>query len=318
MAAARRATTKDKAPAKVEQDAATGEIEPAQAAEDEPGSAEDPPPEQADPAPLAPEPDPDAALRETADYLKGLFEALLFVADHPVELKELSRAAKVDRKRAAEILALLRADYEARGLVLDEVAEGFQFRSSPRYAGFVRNFLTQRPVRLSRAQLETLAIVAYRQPITRPEIDEIRGVDCGPVLKGLLERDLIKILGKKDEPGRPLLYGTAQNFLELFSLTSLSQLPTLREFTELSDESRRSFERQIGEEAPEGPMDLESPAPSTEQPTSEPAPESTESETSATSEDRGAEVAADEDDEDEDEDDDDEDDDDDDDDDDDR
>jgi segregation and condensation protein B len=198
----------------------------------------------------------DAALKDTTEYLKGLIEGLLFVADHPVDLKELARAARVDKKRTEEILGLLRDEYKTRGIYIEEVADGFAFRSNPRYAGYVRNFLAQRPVRLTRAQLETLAIIAYRQPITRPEADEIRGVDCGPVLKGLLERDLIKILGKKDEPGRPLLYGTTQNFLELFSMQSLSQLPTLREFTELSDESRRTFERQIGEEAPEGPIDL--------------------------------------------------------------
>src|SRR5829696_736959 len=105
---------------------------------------------------------------------------------------------------------------------------------------------------MSRAQVETLAIVAYRQPITRPEIDDVRGVDSGPVLKTLLERDLVRILGKKDEPGRPMLYGTTAQFLEFFGLRALSDLPTLREFTELSDESRRTYERELGEEPPEG------------------------------------------------------------------
>jgi segregation and condensation protein B len=146
-------------------------------------------------------------------------------------------------------------DFAARGMRVDEVAGGYMFRTNPAYASYVQSFLAQRPVRLSRAQLETLAIVAYRQPITRPEVDDIRGVDCGPVLKGLLERDLIRILGKKDEPGRPMLYGTTQNFLELFSLQSLRELPTLREFTELSDDSRRVFEREMGEDAPEGPFE---------------------------------------------------------------
>src|SRR5690606_24347360 len=87
-----------------------------------------------------------------------------------------------------------------------------------------------------------------------PEIDDIRGVDCGPVLKGLLERELVRILGKKDEPGRPMLYGTSEAFLELFTLDSLKDLPTLKEFTELSDESRDKFESQLGEEAPAGPI----------------------------------------------------------------
>jgi segregation and condensation protein B len=103
-----------------------------------------------------------------------------------------------------------------------------------------------KPLRLTRAALETLAIVAYRQPITRPEMEDLRGVDCGAITKALLERKLIRILGKKDEPGRPLLYGTTREFLELFNLRDLTQLPTLREFQELSEESRRIVE----EEAP--------------------------------------------------------------------
>jgi segregation and condensation protein B len=104
---------------------------------------------------------------------------------------------------------------------------------------------------MTRAQLETLAIVAYRQPLTRPEVDDIRGVDSGPVLKTLLDRDLVRILGKKDEPGRPLLYGTAPSFLEFFGLKSLKDLPSLREFTELSDESRRTYDREMGDEPDE-------------------------------------------------------------------
>ena len=131
--------------------------------------------------------------------------------------------------------------------MLDEVAGGWLFRTSVQFAPFVRELTAGRPVRLSRAQVETLAIVAYRQPITRPEIDDIRGVDSGATLKLLLERDLVRILGKKDEPGRPILYGTTTQFLEFFGLKSLKDLPTLREFTELSDESRRVAEAELGD-----------------------------------------------------------------------
>jgi segregation and condensation protein B len=181
-------------------------------------------------------------------------EALLFCSDHPVEVKELARAAGLDRKRTAELLQRLIELYAQRGLRLEHVAEGYSFRTHPRYADFVRKMLAARPVRLSRAQLETLAIIAYRQPVTRPDVDDIRGVDSGPVLKGLLERDLIKIIGKKDEPGRPILYGTSKGFLELFNLTSLADLPTLRDFVELSEESRRKFAEETGEDAPEEPL----------------------------------------------------------------
>jgi segregation and condensation protein B len=134
--------------------------------------------------------------------------------------------------------------------VLDEVAGGWLFRTNVQYAPFVRELANERPVRLTRAQVETLAIIAYRQPITRPEIDDIRGVDSGATLKLLLERDLVRILGKKDEPGRPLLYGTTTAFLELFGLKSLKDLPTLKEFTELSEDSRRVAEEELGEATP--------------------------------------------------------------------
>ena len=115
----------------------------------------------------------------------------------------------------------------------------------------MRELVARRPVRLTRAQLETLSIVSYRQPVTRPEVDEIRGVDSGSALKVLSERGLLRVLGRKDEPGRPLLYGTSKLFLEFFGLKSLGDLPTLKEFTELSEESRGIFERRMGE-----PLDL--------------------------------------------------------------
>src|SRR4051812_14482229 len=194
---------------------------------------------------------------DTGAYLKGLLEALLFVSDRPLEIKDLARAAKIDKKRVEELVEEIRSDYQQRGVRLDEVGDGFAFRSNPAYSEYVRGYLSLRPVRLSRAQLETLSIVAYRQPITRPEVDDIRGVDAGPVLKGLLERDLVRIIGKKDEPGRPMLYGTTQTFLQVFSLKSLRDLPTLREFTELNDESRKTFAEELGEEAPEGPISFE-------------------------------------------------------------
>jgi segregation and condensation protein B len=108
----------------------------------------------------------------------------------------------------------------------------------------------QKPTKLSRAQLEVLSIIAYRQPVTRPEVDDVRGVDSGSALKLLLERNLIKIIGKKDEAGRPMLYATTTDFLELFGLKNLRDLPTLREFTELTQESRDIFERRIGEPLP--------------------------------------------------------------------
>ena len=179
--------------------------------------------------------------------LFGLLEALIFASDAPITPKELGKLASAPQKQVKELLEEMKVDYSSHGIHLDEVAGGWVFRTSPQYAPFVRDLTKQKPVRLSRAQIETLAIIAYRQPITRPEIDDVRGVDSGPVLKLLLERDLVRILGKRDEPGRPFIFGTTNNFLEFFGLKSLKDLPTLKEFTELTDESRQEYEEELGE-----------------------------------------------------------------------
>jgi segregation and condensation protein B len=184
-------------------------------------------------------------------HLKGLLEALIFASDKPLKSGEVARLASAPVKQVRELLKELEAAYAGRGIVLSEIAGGWLFRTSVEYAPFVREMASEKPVRLTRAQVETLAIAAYRQPITRPEIDDIRGVDSGATLKLLLERDLLRILGKKDEPGRPLLYGTTTQFLEFFGLKSLKDLPTLKEFTELSDESRRVAEAELGDVLPE-------------------------------------------------------------------
>ncbi|MGF1468217.1 MAG: SMC-Scp complex subunit ScpB [Sandaracinaceae bacterium] len=180
-------------------------------------------------------------------HLKGVLESLVFVSDRPVTLRRLARIVKVAGRDVRRLLNELTEEYAMRGIHLQEVAGGFQFRSAPANAPFVREVIAGRPTRLSRAQLETLAIVAYRQPLTRPEVEEIRGVDSAGGLKILLERGLVKVLGRKDEPGRPLLYGTTPAFLELFGLRHLEDLPSLKEFTELTEESRDLFARRTGE-----------------------------------------------------------------------
>ena len=129
-----------------------------------------------------------------------------------------------------------------RGFRVDEVGGGLQYRTVPENAPYVRRFLAAKPQRLSKPVLETLAIIAYRQPVTKPEVESIRGVDIGAALKTLLDRDFIRILGKKDEVGRPIIYGTTQLFLEFFGLRSLSELPTLREYHELDDEHQREVD----------------------------------------------------------------------------
>jgi segregation and condensation protein B len=179
------------------------------------------------------------------------------------KLLELTGEKNVEWVAAA--VENLRSDYADRGVVLHEVAGGFQFRTNPMNAHWVRQLVAGKPVKLTRAQLETLAIVAYRQPITRPEIDEIRGVDSGGPLKTLLDRGLIRVLGKKEEPGRPMLYGSTKDFLEFFNLKDLKDLPTLREFYELSEESMQKLreldaQREAeaeGSTAPAGPAGAE-------------------------------------------------------------
>jgi segregation and condensation protein B len=171
--------------------------------------------------------------------LQSIVESLLFAADRPMNLRQLAdlvEESEVERIRAA--VRAIEQSWGERGVQLHEVAGGFQFRTHPANASWVQRLLQQKPVRLSRALLETLAIVSYRQPITRPEIDDIRGVDSGGTLKTLMDRSLVRILGKKEEPGRPLLYGTTKEFLEFFSLRDLKDLPTLREYHELSEEHR--------------------------------------------------------------------------------
>ncbi len=184
--------------------------------------------------------------------VRTVLETLLFLAERPLTAEELRQVTGLEVERIAKALDQLSGQYREglSGIVLHEVAGGWQLRTSPLNAAYARRFLKVKPQRLTRAALETLAIVAYRQPVTRPEVEEVRGVDCGAVMKALLERRLVKILGKKEEPGRPILYGTTREFLEFFALKDLASLPTLREFHELSEEHRSIVEK----EAPEPPM----------------------------------------------------------------
>jgi segregation and condensation protein B len=134
------------------------------------------------------------------------------------------------------VLEELRAEYESqnRGIQLTEVAGGYQLRTPKANADWVKKFLGGRPARMGRATLETLAIIAYRQPITKAEIEAIRGVDVDGVITTLLERNLIRAVARKDVPGRPFLYGTTPEFLQLFNLKDLTQLPTLKEMEEIA------------------------------------------------------------------------------------
>lgn len=164
--------------------------------------------------------------------LKMIIEALLYAAEKPLSAKEI-RAVLPDANES-EIkgtLEVLRHEYESleRSFTLKEVASGYQFRSRSEYAPYIMKMLQKSPSRLSRAAMETLAIIAYKQPILRHEIERFRGVDVGGILRTLLEKGLIKIMGRKELPGRPLIYGTSKRFLEVFDLKSILDLPKLKE-----------------------------------------------------------------------------------------
>jgi segregation and condensation protein B len=169
--------------------------------------------------------------------VKSILESLLLVADGPQSVQRFSEVLDGTNEEIIEsALRELQSEFETqnRGIRLVEVAGGYQLRTPKANADWVKRFLGGRPARIGKATLETLAIIAYRQPITRAEIEAIRGVDVDGVIATLLERNLIRAVARKDVPGRPFLYGTTTEFLQLFNLQDLSQLPTLKEMEEIS------------------------------------------------------------------------------------
>ena len=174
--------------------------------------------------------------------LEGTVEALLFAADGPLgakQLNELTANPGISAVRDALYNIQSRFRRPGSGIRLVEVAKGWQFRTDMRTARYVSAMRGEQPFKLSKAALETLSIVAYRQPVTRAEVEDLRGVDPGGILRMLAERGLIAVTGRKDEPGRPLLYGTTPDFLSLFGLRDLSDLPTLRDLRDLQRDDAR-------------------------------------------------------------------------------
>ena len=172
--------------------------------------------------------------------LKAILEALLLIADKPLTVNQARRV--LDKLKPGEIHTLfkeLAEEYNMResGIEIYEVAGGYQLRTRPEMVEWVRKFHNVKPLRLSRPSLETLAIISYKQPLTRAEVEEIRGVDCGGVIKTLIDCRLVKVLGRKKVPGNPLLYGTSKEFLEVFQLQGLADLPPVDEFVSLGDDS---------------------------------------------------------------------------------
>jgi segregation and condensation protein B len=171
------------------------------------------------------------------EEIKSVVESLLFVAEAPLTIQRLREVLEgAPQEDIRSTLNELQAELEAnrRGVRLVEVAGGYQLRTAKVNADWVKKFLGGRPARMGRATLETLAIIAYRQPITRAEIEAIRGVDVDGVINTLLDRSLIRAVARKDVPGRPFLYGTTAEFLQLFNLKDLTRLPALKEMAEMT------------------------------------------------------------------------------------
>ena len=194
-------------------------------------------------------------IKRTDAENKTILEAMLFATPEPANSRRLAEAAggRLDGREVRRLIEEMRQEYDAQGRAfqIEEVAGGFQILTRPEYHKWVRELLRSRgEERLSASAIETLAIVAYKQPILRAEIEDIRGVGCGPLLRSLVEKGLVKIVGRKNVPGRPILYGTSKRFMLHFHLKSLKELP------------------QIGDEPPSLPAEpepLEAGAPESDQ-----------------------------------------------------
>ncbi len=162
---------------------------------------------------------------------KSLLEALLFSSGEPLTPSTLKAVTEIDEPEIKRLMEELLADYRDReaGVLIAEVANGFQMVTNPRFAPWIKKLKGSESSKLSPASLETLAIIAYKQPIIKAEVEQVRGVSADGVIKTLLEKRLIKIMGKKEAPGKPLLYGTTKEFLQHFGLKDLTELPTLKD-----------------------------------------------------------------------------------------
>jgi segregation and condensation protein B len=188
------------------------------------------------------------------ETLKALIEAIIYVAPEPVSLDVMLKALEgEERERVKAKLEELTVDFQQaqHGIQVRQVAAGYKFSSKAEHHEVLRKFVKslKPPIRLSKPALETLAVIAYRQPVTLPEIDEIRGVDCGGVIHTLMEKKLVVTAGRKNVVGRPILYRTSRDFLVHFGLKDTSELPSLKEFEELAKRALGS-EWTVAEAAP--------------------------------------------------------------------
>jgi segregation and condensation protein B len=174
-----------------------------------------------------------------SDKIRSVIESLLFISGEPLGIERMAQTIPgVDKKELRAALEELAEEYakQGRGIRIAEVAGGYQLETAKENSEFLARLIKTRPIRLTKPSLETMAIIAYRQPVTRQEVDLIRGVDSSGVINTLLEFGFVQIVGRKDVPGRPFIYGTSKRFLEFFRLNSLGDLPSLDEFFAQAEE----------------------------------------------------------------------------------
>jgi segregation and condensation protein B len=191
---------------------------------------------------------------------RRVVEALVMSSPEPISAARLAEIVPgCSPGEAKDLVNQLNTEYQEqdRAFEIWEVAGGFQLRTRAEFSGYLHQLQKQRPLRLSRAALETLSIVAYKQPATRAEIEQVRGVEAGPVLRSLLDRQLVKITGHKEVPGRPMLYGTTRRFLEVFGMKNVKDLPALRELEELARESGIGIVEEAADEVEDAGGDVE-------------------------------------------------------------
>jgi segregation and condensation protein B len=180
------------------------------------------------------------------EQLKAIIECLIFTSEIPLTVDKIRNVVEdISKKEIKELIEELMVEYQNqdRGIFIREVAHGYQFCTKSEYSLWVQKFRKTKPYHLSQALLETLAIVTYKQPVTKAEVEAVRGVDCSGVVKSLMDKKLVTILGKKDVIGRPFLYGTTPKFLEVFGLEKLANLPSIEEIEKQKDSELPLFKK---------------------------------------------------------------------------
>ena len=214
----------------------------------------------AEPAPGPAVPEEKAPEEGDLSRAASILESLLLISEQPLSLEKAGQVlGGLPKASVRDVIRILQAKYppDSSGILVEEIARGIQLRTNPANQEYVRQLFDIKPLRFSRAALETLSIIAYKQPVTRLEIEQIRGVDCAGSLRTLMDRRLVKVVGKKDVIGRPFLFGTSREFLEIFGLSNLSDLPSMRDIEDFLSAATGGVVLEPHEEESPRPADSE-------------------------------------------------------------